>query len=150
MPAIVGPMMRDALNIAEFNAIAFGRSADASTISTTKAWRAGVSKEFTSPWKICSSTISVTVIRPLIASPARAADCSADNTCVMRRIRRRSQRSPITPPNGARIRSGICPANATTPSRNSEPVSRNTSQLVATRVIHVPTSESDCPPKNSR
>jgi hypothetical protein len=45
---------------------------------------------------------------------------------------------------------GICPANPTTPSKKAEPVSRYTSQLVASRVIHVPISEMLWPPKYKR
>jgi hypothetical protein len=36
------------------------------------------------------------------------------------------------------------------PSKSAEPVSRYTSQLVAIRVIHVPTSDTLCPLKKSR
>ena len=55
-----------------------------------------------------------------------------------------------TPAKGASRKVGICPANPTTPSSSAEPVRRYTSQLVAIRVIHVPISDTLCPPKNSR
>jgi hypothetical protein len=42
-------MRRALLTIEEFNAMAFGRSARSSTISTRNVWRAGISKEFTIP-----------------------------------------------------------------------------------------------------
>ena len=67
-------MMRDALNIVEFSAIALGRSAGSSTISTTNAWRAGVSNALITPWKSCSRMICVTVI----AAAHRAARASVE------------------------------------------------------------------------
>src|ERR1035438_8583761 len=47
-PAMAGPTMRDALNMEEFSAMAFMRSA-LPTISAMKDWRAGMSKELISP-----------------------------------------------------------------------------------------------------
>jgi hypothetical protein len=44
----------------------------------------------------------------------------------------------------------MSPQKLTTPSIHAEPVRRHTSQLVATRVTHVPTSDTVWPAKNSR
>ena len=48
-PPIDGPMIRLPFTIDEFSAMAFGRSARSSTISTTNACRAGVSKALMMP-----------------------------------------------------------------------------------------------------
>ena len=94
--------------------------------------------------------MSATVMTPMNVGTASASDCSADSTCVMTRMRCRSQRSTSTPANGASSRVGIWPQKPTTPRSSADPVSRYTSQLVATRVIHVPTSEMLWPVKKSR
>ena len=83
-------------------------------------------------------------------SAASATDWSMDKNWVTTRRRWRSHLSTSTPANGARIRVGICPKKPTMPSRNTEPLSRYTSQLVAMRVIQVPTSETVWPLKKSR
>ena len=150
MPPIDGPMIRLAFTIDELSAMAFGRSARSSTISTTNDWRAGVSKALMIPCTTCRRSTCVTVITPPSVSTASATDCSIESTCVTTRIRCRFERSTRTPANGARIRVGICPQNPTTPRSNAEPVSRYTSQLVAMRVIHVPTRETLWPPKKRR
>ncbi len=69
-PAIDGPRMREALTIEELRAMAFGRSSRSSTISTTKACRAGVSKALISPCTSCSTMISPTVMMCISASTA--------------------------------------------------------------------------------
>ncbi len=124
MPPIDGPMMREALIIDEFSAMAFGRSSRSSTISTTNACRAGVSNELITPCTSCSAITSATVMTFINASTASAADCNADRICVMTRMRCRSHRSTSTPANGERISIGICPANPTMPSSSSDPVRR--------------------------
>ena len=57
-PPMDGPMMRLPFTIDEFSAMAFGRSARSSTISTTNAWRAGVSKALMTPCTICRTRIA--------------------------------------------------------------------------------------------
>ena len=50
-PAIDGPSRRAPLTIDELSAMALGRSSRSSTISTTNACRAGMSKALMSPCK---------------------------------------------------------------------------------------------------
>ena len=101
-PPIDGPMIRLPLTIDEFSAIAFGRSARSSTISTTNAWRAGVSNALMTPCTTCSSEDRPHGDHvPDSVSTASASDCSIDRTCVTTRMRWRSQRSTSTPANGA-------------------------------------------------
>jgi hypothetical protein len=102
------------------------------------------------PWKSASATTSGTVMTFSSASAANANDCSMASTCVHSSMRCRSMRSTSTPAKGASTKVGICPAKLTTPSSSAEPVRRYTSQLVAMRVIQVPTSDTPCPPKYSR
>ena len=93
-------------------------------MSTTKAWRAGVSNAFTTPWTRLSSRTCVTVITPASASHASANDCTMDATCVATSTRYRPQRSTQTPANGASTKVGIWPAKPTRPSVAAEPVRR--------------------------
>jgi len=90
------------------------------------------------------------LIRCARVSHASSSDCTMASVCVHTSTRRRSWRSTITPAIGANIKVGICPAKLTVPSSSADFVSRYTSHAVAMRVIHVPTSEIVCPPKNSR
>ena len=88
--------------------------------------------------------------RCVSVSAASTTDCNIANACVASSTCRRFQRSTHTPAKGASRKMGICPTNATVPSRIAEPVSRYTSQAVAIRVIHVPISEMLWPPKKRR
>jgi hypothetical protein len=118
-PPIDGPSRRAALNIDELSAMALGRSARSSIISTTKACRPGMSKELIRPWKAASSSTSTTVMRPVSVSTASAADCAMARTCVTTRTRRRSQRSTSTPATGPSRKLGICDEKLTAPSRKA-------------------------------
>ena len=123
-PPIDGPSIRLRFTIMELSAIALGRSAGSSSISTTNAWRAGVSNALMTPWNSCSRMIWVMVMMPGIASNASASDWSIESTWVQTRILCLSQRSTSTPATGASSSAGICPANPTMPSSSAEPVSR--------------------------
>ena len=68
-----------------------------------------------------------------------------ERICVITSVRCRSQRSTQTPATGARKNIGTCEQKLTVPSRTADPVSRYTSQLVASRVIQVPISEVGLP-----
>ena len=77
-----------------------------------------------------------------VYSAASTADCRAASTCVTTStVCVRFQRSTSTPASGASRNAGIRLAKLTTPRMSAEWLRRKTSQLVATRVIHVPTSE---------
>src|SRR5258705_1248652 len=102
------------------------------------------------PCNTWSTRMYATVMVDVNTRRASASDWSIDSTCVTSRMRCRSHRSTHTPAIGASSSVGICPQKPTTPRRSTDPVSRYTSQLVATRVIHVPTSETLCPPKKRR
>src|SRR5882762_7747551 len=102
------------------------------------------------PCNTWSTRMYATVMVDVNTRSASATDWSIDSTCVTSRMRWRSHRSTHTTAMGASSSVGICPQKPTTPRRSTDPVSRYTSQLVATRVIHVPTSETLCPPKKRR
>ena len=57
-PPMLGPRMRLAFTIEELRAMALGRSARSSIISTTKDCRAGVSNELITPCTSCSAMTS--------------------------------------------------------------------------------------------
>ena len=61
-PPMLGPMIRLAFTIDELRAMALGRSARSSTISTTNAWRPGVSKVLMMPCATWSTRIQATVM----------------------------------------------------------------------------------------
>ena len=143
-------MRREPFTMDELRAMALGRSSRRSTIWGRKACRAGMSKALTMPWNTLSQRISGTVIRCERARAARAKDWIMDSTWVTTSTRCRSRRSTHTPAKGPRTKAGIWLIKPVRPSRKAEPVIRYTSQLVASRVIQVPTSERLCPPKNSR
>lgn len=90
------------------------------------------------------------LILPLKVSPASVKETSIEIVCVATRRGCRFQRSTKMPATGVSRNAGNCAANPTTPSRNAEPVSRYTSQLVVVVVIHAPVRETICPPKNNR
>src|SRR5580658_6384270 len=76
-------------------------------------------------------------------------DCTMARVCDHTSTWRRLSRSIQTPANGASRNVGIWPAKLTVPSTRAEFVSLYTSHDVAMRVIHVPMSEMDWPPKKS-
>ena len=55
-------MIRLPFTIVELSAMALGRCARSSTISTTNDWRAGVSNALMIPWTTCSTRMYATVI----------------------------------------------------------------------------------------
>ena len=69
-PAIAGPIMRAPLKIIEFIAIALGRSSRP-TISTTNAWRPGMSNELTNPLSAASTITYSTLTTPAHVSAAK-------------------------------------------------------------------------------
>jgi hypothetical protein len=84
------------------------------------------------------------------ATYASANDSIIANVCVITSTRRSRHRSTSTPANGASRNVGNCPANPTIPNQNGEPVTRYTSQLVATLVSQLPIIEISWPKKNRR
>ena len=95
-PATAGPKTRVALNIDEFNAIAFIRSSFP-TISTRKDWRVGMSKALTIPRNAASAMTLSTVTLPVATRAASANACIMRSVCVMTTTRRLSLRSATTP-----------------------------------------------------
>ena len=73
-PPSDGPATRLAFTIEELRAMALGTSARPSTIETTKACRAGVSKALIIPWNTCRPMISPTVMMPANVRMASASD----------------------------------------------------------------------------
>ncbi len=94
------------------------------------------------------------MIQTWIAFPQiRPASRNAEESCTIcevRRIRRRSIRSASTPPKREKTRKGASPRNASSPSRNADPVMVRISQFCATSCIHVPTLEVNAPAQRRR
>ena len=145
---MAGPIIRAALNIDEFNAIAFIRCSFP-TISTIKDCRPGISKAFTTPSDAARTKISQTLTTPNSVSAARMSARIMDAVCVPITTRCRLCRSATIPPKGATRNTGNCPANPTAPNSKDDPVSRYTNQAWAMFCIHVPIREMSWPLKNS-
>ena len=96
--------------------MALGRSARSSTIWRTKDWRAGMSKPLITAWNAPSAMRCQTVMRPVNAKKASAADWSIARAWVTISVRCRSHRSTSTPAIGAMREVGAWLKNATSPS----------------------------------
>ena len=86
IPATAGPIMRALLNMEEFNAMAFIRSA-LPTISTMNDCRAGMSKAFTRPRRTDSITMCQAAIVPVKVSQARTSASIMEAVWVVMTIR---------------------------------------------------------------
>ena len=156
MPATDGPISRAPLNMKEFSAIAFGRSARSSSISTTNDCRVGMSNPITSPSSalramMCHTWITgVPSARFTSVRIARISAWSAATLCVTTSSARLFTRSASTPANGAAAKVRIWLLKPTTPRSSSDPVSLYTSQPRARFCIHVPISETPWPMKKRR
>ena len=75
-PAIVGPTKRAPLKSIDWSAIAFGRSALLSTISSRNAWRVGVSNAFIVPSRSANASTCQTCTTPVQVSAASASACT--------------------------------------------------------------------------
>ena len=120
---MAGPTTREALNMEELRAMAFMRS-DFATRPTMNDWRAGISKEFTTPSNDASTKMCQTRTAPESVSAASAKASSMDAVCVAMTRRWRLWRSATTPPTGASRNTGICAQNPAAPSSTGDPVSR--------------------------
>ena len=115
--------MRAAFTAEELRAIAFGRSSRP-TMSTTKAWRVGMSNALTIPRAAAIAKTWAIVTCPDSVSAASVAASPAEAACVPTRSRRFSTRSASAPPNGARKNTGAWPTKPVRPRRIGESVSR--------------------------
>jgi len=104
--------------------MAFERSAECSTISTMKDWRAGMSKALTTPCSMLSPRTSAMLMWWVSVSTASVSDWSIAIVCVQTSTEWRLMRSTITPASGASRKVGICPTNPTVPSMSDDWVSR--------------------------
>ena len=148
-PAIAGPAIRAMLNIAEFRATAFATSSRP-TISMTKAWRTGMSTAFAQPRRSARTTIIQTCTMPVSVRAASTNARSIIATCTARSVGFFGNASAMTPPKSPSRRTGTNWTAATMPRSSGLFVSVRTSQPCATDCIHVPMSETSCPPKKSR
>ena len=144
---MAGPISRAPLASDELRAMALPRSSRSSTICPTKICRRGASNALTRPWNTARARISPRVTTRARVRAARTSDWAAAAAWVHTSSRRRSIRSIQTPAKGARTKVGISPAKPTTPSSSEERVRRQTSQVVAIRVIQVPMIEMPWPAK---
>ncbi len=139
-PPIAGPMARAAFTTTLFSVTALAMSAGP-TISITKVCRLGLSSAVTAPkhaaitYTIHSSTAPVIVSTPSVSARRPAVDW------VIMISLRFSNRSAMTPPNGARISVGRNCIATTVPSAVPLPVSSSTSQAWAMPCIHVPLND---------
>ena len=115
-PAIAGPMKRAELNMRELRAMALERSLRSSIISTTKAWRVGMSKATVRPRKIPRATMCQTWRVLVKTRAARTKAWIMARVWVMMRMGRRLTRSEMTPASGVMRREGTAVAKATMPS----------------------------------
>ena len=148
--AATGPSILAEFFMRELSATAFGRSARSSIISPRNDCRATVSNALITACTAPSTTRCQTVILPVSAKHASAADCSIAATCVAMTVRWRFHRSTSTPAMGASNAAGACPKKPTRPSMTGDPVRRYTIHTVAKRVSSPPASEMLWPAKNSR
>ena len=149
IPPMAGPTIRAALNIAEFRPIAFVTSSRP-TISTTNAWRVGMSTALTSPSSAASTRMCQTWVTFANVSAARARARIIDATCVPMIVFRFGRTSAITPPNRPRIRTGRNWTAARNPSQIGSWVSSRISHAWASDCIQVPISEMSWPNQKSR
>ena len=120
---MAGPSTRDALNMEEFSAMAFIRSA-LPTISTMNDWRAGMSKALTTPSSAERTKICQIRTVPVSVTAASASANSMDSVWVAITSRWRLYRSAAMPPSVENRKMGIWLQKLMPPSRTIEPVSR--------------------------
>jgi len=116
------------------------------TISTTNAWRVGMSMAFRQPRRnAMTSTCQTCTVFDNTSADMTSPRIIA-KAWVATSVRRFGRESAINPPNRPSTSTGANCTAATTPRSNGSPVSWRTSQLWATVIIHVPTSEMSWPP----
>jgi hypothetical protein len=96
-PAAAGPMMRELWTITEFSATAL-TTRSGPTISTTNAWRAGLSSALTEPRTSTSASTIQASTWPVVVSAKSASAGSAIAGCVIESSRRFGKRSASRPP----------------------------------------------------
>ncbi len=149
-PAIAGPATRAPLNIAELSDTAFPMSLGP-TISIANDWRTGMSTAFAQPSSSARTTTIQISTTPVAVSTVSTIASSIITTWTARSVWRLGSASARTPAKRPNTMTGTNWAAATTPSHSgSPPLSSRTSQAWATCCIHVPMSDSACPPKKSR
>ena len=131
-PAIGGPIKRPLLNSMAFSASALGKSSRRPTKLPISDCRNGVSKLLSTPSRPDIATSSHGLTQPSQVNAASASACTVSKACTHNSARRLSCLSTHAPANGPTSSCGISAANAVTPSKAAEPVSRYTSQAIAT------------------
>ena len=140
IPAKLGPMTRAAFIVITDNAVADGNSSFP-TMSTLKAWRAGISIAFAHPSNKAIIIICQMETRLVIVSPPNAKAHNIAVVWVIKRILRLEKRSTITPPCSDKNKDGSVAAAPIIPTKSGEPVSFQTSHPCATTWSQVPVLE---------
>ena len=125
-PPRPGPTMRAKLKSDEFKATAFGKSSRP-TISTTKAWRVGISSELVSPSKLARTRTCQRCTWPVATRAQSANAWSMADDCVNKSTVLFGKRSARTPPKSERSITGKNCRAPTTPRSQALCVSSNTS-----------------------
>ena len=144
--ASAGPTARAMLNVIEFSATAEG-SSSRGTSCEMKAVDAGALKALEIPSPKANAITTHWFARPDHASTARTALRIVARAWVRISSRRRSNRSAALPAHGASASTGMKLAKLSTPRRNAECVSRNTSSCAARFWNHVPLADEALPTK---
>ena len=138
---MAGPTTREALNMEEFSAMAFIRSARP-TISTMNDWRAGISKAFTTPSSADSAKMCQICDRA--GEHQRGQREGQQHGGGLRGDHHAMAAVAVghDAAHGSQQRNtGIWPAKPMPPRSTDDPVIRYTSHACATFCIQVPTSE---------
>ena len=142
-------MIRAPLKIAELSATAFATSSRP-TISTVNAWRVGMSTAFVMPSSDASTRMCQTCTVSVTTRPNRTKASVIWTAWVTISVCRLGRASAMIPPNSPRTSTGRKVSAVVSPRINGSWVSWSTSHAWATCCIQVPTSDTSCPPKNSR
>ncbi len=121
-PESSGPTARDPCWVMVVRETAFARSSGGTTFARS-AWSEGISIARTTPWTKATVTTIQTSMTSVAASARSEHVVAKAPTRVTRTSTRRSKRSAITPPNGAR-RKGDIEAKVDTPTQNEESLRR--------------------------
>ena len=150
-PAIPGPTIRAALNVALLRPTALGRCS-CGTISLTKVCRAGLSSAVTTPSRRANTKTIHSCATPVTTSAPSPKARRPRPHCVIISRRRFCIRSAMRPPYGASSSIGRNCRPVVIPTASAEWSVRmvRTSQSWATRCIQVPMLDTIAPDSHSR
>ena len=146
VPAAAGPRMREQWTTTEFSATAL-TTRPGPTISTTNAWRAGLSTATIVPRTSTRASTIQACTAPVSASANRVKAGTAIETCVTVNSRRLGIRSASRPPHAPNRRIGRNWSPAVRPTPTPDPVNFSISHISATICIQLPLIEMTWPVK---